>query len=82
MSLTLLGTGCGDVSRRPCEERAGATAELSRTELTIESPSDEMDEALVLSAEIAAGDDRDTAWAGRRCGLDALIWVPDAVEPA
>lgn len=68
-----LGTACGEESL-PCEEPAGAGPELERVSLMVRSTE--------VSAEVAMGEARSSAWAGRRCELDALLWVPDAVGPA
>ncbi len=75
--LALAGAGCSEPEQLACEERAGASDELTRVELTIESAGED---PLSISAEVAQGSDRETAWAGRRCGMDGLLWVPDAIE--
>ena len=67
----LLAAACGEPERLPCEEPSGA-AELDRVPLGVGDAE--------VSAEVALGDEaRRSAWAGRRCDLDALLWVPDAV---
>jgi uncharacterized membrane protein (UPF0127 family) len=68
-----LGPACGDESL-PCEEPAGAGPELERVALMVRSTE--------VSAEVATAEARSSAWAGRRCELDALLWVPEAVGPA
>jgi len=64
---------CGDPQSLPCEERDEVAAELPRVSLVIGEE--------VVSAEVAdEEDERATAWAGRRCDLDALLWIPMAIE--
>ncbi|MEM9463017.1 MAG: DUF192 domain-containing protein [Myxococcota bacterium] len=66
--------GCGDPERQPCVERDGASPELPRVSLSVRSGE--------ISAEVADSEqERQTAWAERRCDLDALLWVPDEVGP-
>jgi len=70
-----LVAACGGPESLPCEEPAGSTPELHRVPLTVGD--------VEVSAEVAQGQEaRSSAWAGRRCDLDALLWVPDAVGPA
>ena len=70
-----LAAACGGVESLPCEEPPGAAPELDRVPLMIGE--------VEISTEVALGEDaRSSAWAGRRCDLDALLWVPDAVGPA
>lgn len=70
-----LAAACGDAELLPCEEPAGASAELDRVPLRVRNTE--------VSAEVALGQAaRDSAWAGRRCDLDALLWVPERVAPA
>lgn len=69
-----MALGCGDPDRQPCVERDGASAELSRVSLIVRSSE--------ISAEVAESEqERQVAWADRRCDLDALLWVPDQVGP-
>lgn len=72
--MVALATACGDAESLPCEEPEGAGPELDRVTLQVRTTE--------VSAEVALGEDRDAAWAGRRCDLDALVWVPDTVGPA
>lgn len=70
--LALLSAACGEPEGLPCEEPPGAAAELDRVPLVVGE--------VEVSAEVALRDEeRRSAWAGRRCDLDALLWVPDAV---
>jgi uncharacterized membrane protein (UPF0127 family) len=69
-----LAAACGDAESLPCEEPAGASPELDRVPLSVRDTE--------VSAEVAVGPARDSAWAGRRCDLDALLWVPERVGPA
>jgi uncharacterized membrane protein (UPF0127 family) len=70
--LVALAAACGGPESLPCEEPAGVAPELDRVPLVVEGTD--------VSAEVARGEDaRSSAWAGRRCDLDALLWVPDAV---
>lgn len=74
LALTL-AIACGDPQSLPCEEPDGASPELDRVALVIRETE--------LSAELAASEHaRESAWAGRRCDLDALLWVPEEVGPA
>jgi uncharacterized membrane protein (UPF0127 family) len=74
LGLVLLAAACGGPEHLPCEEPPGAAAELDRVPLEVGD--------VEVSAEVALGDDeRRSAWAGRRCDLDALLWVPEAVGP-
>jgi uncharacterized membrane protein (UPF0127 family) len=68
-----LAAACGGAESLPCEEPAGASPELERVSLMVRN--------VEISAEVAEGSARESAWAGRRCDLDALLWVPDAVGP-
>jgi len=73
-TLALALLGCGEPQSLPCEEVDGAT-ELPRVVLGVGETA--------LEAELAASEDeRRTAWAERRCGLDGLLWVPDEIGPA
>jgi uncharacterized membrane protein (UPF0127 family) len=68
-------SGCGDPESLPCEEPVEASPELDRVPLMVG--------AAEVSAEVALGEQaRRSAWAGRRCDLDALLWVPETVGPA
>jgi hypothetical protein len=69
--LALLSAACGEPEGLPCEEPPGAAPELDRVPLVVGD--------VEVSAEVALGEERRSAWAGRRCDLDALLWVPDAV---
>jgi len=70
-----LAAACGDPESLPCEEPAGVAPELDRVALMVGEVS--------VSAEVAQGEEaRSSAWAGRQCDLDALLWVPEAVGPA
>lgn len=75
-TLVGLGAGCGGPDSLPCEEEpTEGAAELERVPLVIRNTE--------VSAEVALGEEaRRSAWAGRRCDLEALLWVPDAVGPA
>lgn len=76
VSVGGLGTGCGGPDQLPCEEEpTEGTEELERIPLMVRNTE--------VSAEVALGEEaRRSAWAGRRCDLEALLWVPDAVGPA
>lgn len=64
--------GCGGPEGLPCEEPTDGTPELERVSLMVRNTE--------VSAEVAMGEAaRSSAWAGRRCDLEALLWVPDAV---
>lgn len=65
--------GCAGPEGRPCEELSGAEA-LNRIPIGVGVHD--------LSAEVAATQqERDDAWVGRVCGTEALVWVPEVVEP-
>lgn len=67
--------GCGGPRSAPCEERDELATELPRVPLTVAEQE--------ISAEVAdSEDERSEAWAGRRCDLEGLLWVPDEVGPA
>jgi hypothetical protein len=72
--VSALCSACGDADGLPCEEPPGAEPELERVPPMVRDTE--------VSAEVATGEARSSAWAGRRCDLDALLWVPDAVGPA
>lgn len=66
---------CAGPKSLPCEENDTSTEELPRVSLGIGEQE--------ISAEVADDEDeRASAWVGRVCDLEALLWVPDAVEPA
>lgn len=70
-----LAAACGDVQSLPCEEPDDASPELDRVSLMVRDTE--------ISAELALDQAaRDSAWAGRRCDLDAVLWVPERVGPA
>ena len=80
----LLGAlaACGDPDELPCDEPGGASAELDRVPLRVHDVAAEDVAAEDVAAEVAASEDeRREAWVGRRCDLDALLWVPEAVGP-
>lgn len=74
--VLVLAMGCGDPESLPCEEEpTEGTRELERVSLMVRTTE--------VSAEVALDEEaRRSAWAGRRCDLEALLWVPDAVGPA
>lgn len=66
---------CSGPNHLPCEDSDGAVEELPRVPLMLAGEE--------ISAEVAdSEDERSTAWSGRVCDLDGLLWVPDAVGPA
>ncbi len=70
----VLAVGCAEPEQLPCEEDTDA-ARLPRIAVGI-GETERM-------AEVADDEqERMTAWAGRRCDLDALLWIPAQVEPA
>ena len=76
VGLVGLATACGGPEGLPCEEEpTEGEMELERVPLTVRNTE--------VSAEVAQGEEaRRSAWAGRRCDLEALLWVPDVVGPA
>ncbi len=69
-----LCAACSGPQELPCEEPTDGAPALERVPLVVGGTE--------VSAEVAEGAARQTAWAGRRCDLDALVWVPDQVGPA
>src|SRR5690606_16146737 len=76
--LALAGLACGDAQRLPCEEAQGASAELDRVDLSVRTT--EVSAEVYVVGQATEGDR--PPWAGRRCELDALLWVPERVGPA
>ncbi|MEM7158069.1 MAG: DUF192 domain-containing protein [Myxococcota bacterium] len=67
--------GCGEPSLLACLESDPNLSAGNRVELTVADSE--------ISAELATTEEqRATAWAGRTCDLEGLLWVPDAVGPA
>lgn len=68
-------SGCGGPTFLPCEEADPSLGPGSRIDLTVADTE--------ISAEFATTEEeRATAWAGRTCDLEGLVWVPDEVGPA